>query len=51
MSHQVILAGHFLCRKGERERYGEGKTFGDSDDDDGDGGDEDLEKGLALLFA
>lgn len=51
MSHQVILARHLLRRKGEGESNCEGETFWDGDDDDGDGGDEDLEKVLALLLA
>ncbi|KAI6767611.1 hypothetical protein HG530_005620 [Fusarium avenaceum] len=51
VSHQVVLACHLLGGKGERECDSERKTFRDGDDDDGDGGDEDLEEGLALLFA
>lgn len=42
MSHQVILARHLLGRESEGERYCEGETFWDGDDDDGYGGDEDL---------
>lgn len=50
MSDQVILACHLLCREGKRQGNGERKTFWNGDDDDGDGCDQDLEKGLTLLF-
>jgi hypothetical protein len=48
MPHEVVLSGHFLGGKRQGERHGQGQAFGNRNDDDGDGRDEDTEKILPL---